>query len=76
VLTTDTSGSWHTDGGALDHLAFAVPDGTTLEAWTDHLTSIGIAHAGVVTENGNPSLQLKDPDGTAVELVAPRPRPG
>jgi glyoxylase I family protein len=75
VLTTDTSGSWHTDGGALDHLAFAVPDGTTLEAWTDHLTSIGIDHAGVVTENGNPSLQLKDPDGTAVELVAPRPRP-
>jgi len=26
-----------------------------------------------VPENGNPSLQLRDPDGTAVELVAPKP---
>ena len=76
VLTTDPSGSWHADGGALDHLAFAVPDGATLEAWADHLTSVGINHAGVRPENGNPSLQLVDPDGTAVELVAPRPGAG
>jgi catechol-2,3-dioxygenase len=74
VLTTDTSGGWHAQGGALDHLAFGVPDGASLEAWADHLTSVGIDHAGVVPENGNPSLQLRDPDGTAVELVAPRPR--
>lgn len=75
VLTADPSGTWDAGGGALDHLAFAVPDGTTLEAWADHLRSIGIAHDGVVLENGNPSLQLHDPDGTAVELVAPRPGP-
>lgn len=62
-----------TDGGvgSLDHLAFAVPDGDSLRAWGDHLTAIGIAHAGVAPENGNPSLQLRDPDGIAVELVAP-----
>ncbi|MBF6558125.1 MAG: VOC family protein [Acidimicrobiales bacterium] len=62
-----------TDGGvgSLDHLAFAVPDGDGLRAWGDHLTAIGIAHAGVVEENGNPSLQLRDPDGIAIELVAP-----
>lgn len=76
VLTTDASGSWHAGGGALDHLAFAVPDGAALEAWADHLTSVGIDHAGVRPENGNPSLQLLDPDGTAVELVAPRPSAG
>jgi glyoxylase I family protein len=76
VLTTDTSGTWLSDGGPLDHLAFAVPDGATLEAWADHLTSVGIDHPGVVPENDNPSLQLRDPDGTAVELVAPRPRAG
>jgi catechol-2,3-dioxygenase len=60
-------------GGAdsLDHLAFAVPDGDDLRAWGDHLTEIGIDHAGVVLENGNPSLQLRDPDGIAIELVAP-----
>ena len=74
VLTTDTTAIRAADGGALDHLAFAVPDGAALEAWADHLRTVGIDHPGVVPENGNPSLQLRDPDGTAVELVAPRPR--
>ena len=57
--------------GRLDHLAFAVPDGDALHAWADHLTEIGIDHGPVVLENGNPSLQLRDPDGIAIELVAP-----
>jgi len=74
VLTSDTSGTWRADGGALDHLAFVVPDGAALEAWAARLTASGIDHPGVVPEGGNPSLQLRDPDGTAVELVAPRPR--
>ncbi len=55
----------------LDHLAFAVPDGDALGAWAEHLTSIGVDHGGVVSENGHPSLQLRDPDGVAIELVAP-----
>jgi glyoxylase I family protein len=58
-------------GGALDHLALAVPDGAALEAWAAHLTEVGIDHAGVVLEGGHPSLQLRDPDGVAIELVAP-----
>lgn len=59
---------------ALDHLAFAVPDGSILEEWADHLTSAGIDHDGIVLELGKPSLQLRDPDGNAIELVAPAPR--
>jgi glyoxylase I family protein len=55
----------------LDHLAFAVPDGESLNVWADHLTEIGVAHDGIVLENGHPSLQLRDPDGIAIELVAP-----
>ena len=55
----------------LDHLAFAVPDDVSLRIWADHLTAIGVAHGGVVMELGNPSLQLRDPDGIAIELVAP-----
>ena len=55
----------------LDHLALAVPDGAQLEDWAEHLTEIGIDHAGVVLEGGHPSLQLLDPDGIAIELVAP-----
>ena len=64
VLTADTSGSWNADGGGLDHLAFAVPDGATLEAWADHLTSIGIDHAGVVRERTGGALPGIVPSNT------------
>ena len=57
--------------GGLDHLALAVPDGAALEAWAAHLAEVGIDHGGVVVEGGHPSLQLRDPDGIALELVAP-----
>ena len=55
----------------LDHLAFAVPDGDLLSSWAEHLSQVGIVHDGVIQENGHPSLQLRDPDGIAIELVAP-----
>jgi glyoxylase I family protein len=55
----------------LDHLAFAVPDGETLQGWADHLVAVGIEHPGIVLELGKPSLQLRDPDGVSIELVAP-----
>ncbi len=57
--------------GVLDHLAFAVPDGNSLDGWARHLTEMGVDHDGIVLENGHPSLQLRDPDGVAIELVAP-----
>ena len=66
-----TSGAGAGRRGSLDHLAFAVPDGDALSWWADHLSQIGIDHEGVVLENGNPSLHLRDPDGNAIELVAP-----
>jgi len=71
VLTAATDGTGGDGSGRLDHLAFAVPDGDSLRSWADHLTAIGIDHPGVVLELGNPSLQLRDPDGIAIELVAP-----
>ncbi|HXA34356.1 MAG TPA: VOC family protein [Acidimicrobiales bacterium] len=56
-------------GETLDHLALAVSDEGALRAWADHLSACGLDHPGVVLENGNPSLQLRDPDGIAIELV-------
>jgi glyoxylase I family protein len=56
---------------ALDHIAFAASDGGSLQAWADHLSNSGIEHQGIVLENGHPSLQLRDPDGIAIELIAP-----
>ena len=63
------------DGTTLDHLAFAVPDGEVLDEWARRLTDAGIEHPGIIFELGKPSLQLRDPDGISIELVAPRPRP-
>ena len=56
----------------IDHMAFAVADGPTLQAWASHLRTCGLDAPDVVDELGKPSLQLRDPDGNAVELVAPR----
>jgi glyoxylase I family protein len=74
VLTQGPSPSCRVTGPAgevLDHLAFAASDGASLTHWAEHLSEQGIDHAGVVLENGHPSLQLRDPDGVAIELVAP-----
>lgn len=70
VLTpcADASGG---RSAALDHIAFSVADGPTLRAWAESLTALGIIHDGVVDELGKPSLQLVDPDGNHIELVAP-----
>ncbi len=57
--------------GGLDHLAFAVPDGPSLEAWAAALAEAGVAQGEVVDELGKPSLTLVDPDGNRIELVAP-----
>jgi catechol-2,3-dioxygenase len=73
VLTQRPDGAGAPIDPLVDHLAFAVPSGESLRSWADHLHEIGVAHPGVVLENGNPSLQLRDPDGMAIELVAPRP---
>ncbi|MEY3511550.1 MAG: hypothetical protein RL486_215 [Actinomycetota bacterium] len=62
------------DHSPIDHLAFAVADRPTLEAWATHLRELGLKVPAVVDELGKPSLQLRDPDGNAVELVAPAPR--
>jgi glyoxylase I family protein len=69
IVLTPRDGS--DTGCTLDHLAFAVPDGVALETWAAHLTDAGITHPGIVSELGKPSLQLRDPDGIAIELVAP-----
>jgi len=65
-------GPGSTGPGSVDHLAFAVPDRDALAEWAAHLMAVGINHAGVVLEDGRPSLQLRDPDGTAIELVTGR----
>jgi glyoxylase I family protein len=71
VLTEGSGESTQSGGDALDHIAFAVSDGESLQAWAAHLSDSGILHDDIILENGHPSLQLRDPDGIAIELVAP-----
>jgi glyoxylase I family protein len=68
VLTAEAAAV--SDGGRLDHLAFAVGDKPALESWAEHLGSLGFEHTGVNAEGRNWSLQLHDPDGISIELVA------
>jgi catechol 2,3-dioxygenase-like lactoylglutathione lyase family enzyme len=58
-------------GGEVDHVAFAVADRETLAAWADQLTADGIGHGGLVESGEGLSIHLVDPDGLAVELIAP-----
>jgi glyoxylase I family protein len=76
VLTSPDGDAQEPGRGRLDHVAFSVPDEEALRSWADHLTEAGVEHPGIILENGNPSLQLRDPDGIAIELVAPAARSG
>jgi catechol 2,3-dioxygenase-like lactoylglutathione lyase family enzyme len=67
------SSGGHADaGGALDHIAFAVRDLDALEVWCDHLAAIGVEHEGITTNIAGHSVDLFDPDGNNIELVAER----
>ena len=70
VATTGTEREGRPVGGGLDHLALAVPDGAALEAWATHLPSRHRPRRRRARRRP-PSLQLRDPDGIAIELVAP-----
>jgi catechol-2,3-dioxygenase len=56
--------------GALDHIAFAIPDVGVLTAWCEHLTAIGIPHEGIKPNIAGQSVDLFDPDGNNIELVS------
>jgi catechol-2,3-dioxygenase len=74
VVVLSAAGAERSDAAGtkrLDHLAFAVAGGPSLEAWASQLRAQGIDHCGVADELGKPSLVLIDPDGIRVELVAP-----
>ena len=54
----------------LDHLAFAVPDRSVLDAWADRLTDAGIQHSGVkvTPTTGSALIVFRDPDGIQLEV--------
>lgn len=52
----------------LDHVGFGCADADAVNAWRDHLDSVGIEHSGIVEADYGLALSVKDPDGNALEF--------
>jgi catechol-2,3-dioxygenase len=55
----------------LDHLAFHVTTREELEDWQRKLDDKGVAHSGIQESSFGHHLNFKDPDGIALEFMAP-----
>jgi glyoxylase I family protein len=55
----------------LDHVAIGCADADTIGAWAERLRAHGIEHSGPETSAFGTHLNLRDPDGIAIELFAP-----
>jgi catechol-2,3-dioxygenase len=63
-----TPGSFNAKVTGLDHISFAVDSRERLEAWAEHLDGQGISHNGLADQPFGTGLELKDPDGIALEF--------
>ena len=55
----------------LDHVCFGVPARADLDAAAARLDGLGVPHAGVKDIGAGFILEFRDPDGIALELMAP-----
>ncbi len=55
----------------LDHVAFACQNREQLEIWASKLTDMGIPHEGVKDAHYGSGVSFRDPDGIALEFLAP-----
>ena len=55
----------------LDHVAFGCANRAELEKWSARLDELGISHSAIEDAHYGSGLSFRDPDGIALELVAP-----
>jgi glyoxylase I family protein len=55
----------------LDHVAIGCADAGSIAAWAERLRAQGIDHSGPESSAFGIHLNLRDPDGIAIELFAP-----
>ena len=60
------------DRVGLDHLSFAVPARSELDAAVEVLDALGAPHGEVKDTGSSYLLEFRDPDGIALELSAPK----
>ena len=59
-------------GTGVQHIAFAVADRNTLEAWAARLEKMGVAiESRVRWPRGGESIYIRDPDQHSIELITP-----
>jgi catechol-2,3-dioxygenase len=52
----------------LDHLSFGVGSRADLDAWEQHLTTLGVPHGPISDQGVGAGLNFTDPDGIALEF--------
>jgi len=52
----------------LDHVALAVADRESLDAWEQHLDHLGVEHHGIESDAFANAIVAKDPDGIPIEF--------
>jgi glyoxylase I family protein len=58
----------------LDHLSFRVADRAAIEAWAAWMDELGVAHDQVNDNGQSVAVNLRDPDGIALEFYYLLPR--
>lgn len=58
----------------LDHLALAVPDAASLDAWQARLDEEGVPHSEIKATPLGRLVVVRDPDNVQLELYAPNPQ--
>jgi glyoxylase I family protein len=58
----------------LDHLSFRVADRAAIDAWAGWMDEIGVAHDAINDDGVTVGLNLRDPDGIALEFYHLFPR--
>ncbi|MFJ7158234.1 VOC family protein [Streptomyces sp. NPDC101118] len=71
--TTNQADAFDATRVGLDHLALRVADRAGLEAWEARLDEQETAHSGIVEDPFGWHLNVKDPDGIALEFYHPAP---
>lgn len=58
----------------MDHLAFAVRDRATLEAWKARFEEHGVDHSDIAPSAVGDVIVFRDPDNVQLEVYAPYPK--
>lgn len=55
----------------LDHAGFGVATRAEVDAWKEHLDTLGVQNSGVIQDAFGNHLNFRDPDNIALEIFAP-----